>query len=788
MPATLPVLTLQTGTLYASGDNDTFSGTGGPFGFSPFTGQFGGTVSSGGLAADPFNDTLSGVSPGDDVTFVIAVQNMTAGAPAFNVRLRDTMPAGFVVPSGGIGLTVTDGANNDLSTSGDLFGASGLTIDAPLQGYDASSGANVALITFSLDAGSALAGPFASLSSTASVTGYAASPSGPDLSAANPASASTVLVTAAPRTVVTAETDPSAVASGQTVAFDVTVTVPTGTLPDFTITPALPAGQDSLQLVSSRVVSVGSALQAGPPVMRADGSISFGTVTLPQGAVGGTTIVTRMVVRAEGAVSGRALLQTTISAGDATSSAGVFTNTVQSSVGVVAPPPPPTLSGLSTALGVSLTAHVSPFAGFTISDGNAQTGTLAITLLDPSLGTLGVRGAGTVDQSGSTFTVTGTLASLVAAARAVTFTPKSVGTAGFTVTVIDSAGGVAQNSGATVTITAAQVVADPLFDASYYLAHNPDVAASGMDPLRHYELYGWHEGRNPSASFDTADYLAANPDVKAAGVDPLLHYDLHGQAEGRAAIAVPATAPDPLVDAAFYDAANPDVRAAGVDASVHYLAHGWVEGRDPSAFFDTSYYLAQNPDVRAAGIDPLLHFERYGWREGRDPSLMFSDSKYLAAYPDVAAAGTDPLLHYTTNGQFEGRLTFLAGGTAAADPLIDAAFYDHQLGATLIPGGTAGAQQAAWSYDATGWQKGLNPDALFDTTYYLAHNPDVAAAHVDPLLHYEQFGWQEGRDPSAAFSTTKYLAAYADVRQANIDPLLHYLQHGQAEGRQAFTV
>lgn len=64
----------------------------------------------------------------------------------------------------------------------------------------------------------------------------------------------------------------------------------------------------------------------------------------------------------------------------------------------------------------------------------------------------------------------------------------------------------------------------------------------------------------------------------------------------------------------------------------------------------------------------------------------------------------------------------------------------------------------------------------------------MAAAHVDPLLHYEVFGWKEGRDPSAAFSTSKYLAAYSDVKQAGMDPLLHFVLFGQAEGRSAFTV
>ena len=223
--------------------------------------------------------------------------------------------------------------------------------------------------------------------------------------------------------------------------------------------------------------------------------------------------------------------------------------------------------------------------------------------------------------------------------------------------------------------------------------------------------------------------------------------------------------------------------AAGATVTVTYDYKPVIDPR-----FDASYYLAQNPDVAAAGVDPYRHYLSYGWKEGRDPSLMFSTDKYLLANPDVAAAGIDPMAHYSSFGQSEGRATFLAGGTAPADPLVNTAFYDRQLGATLIPTGTAAAQQAAWSYDHGGWQKGLNPDGFFDTSYYLAHNPDVAAAGVDPLLHYELYGWKEGRDPSAQFSTDKYLAAYGDVKAANLDPLLHYVVFGQSEGRTAFHV
>ena len=244
---------------------------------------------------------------------------------------------------------------------------------------------------------------------------------------------------------------------------------------------------------------------------------------------------------------------------------------------------------------------------------------------------------------------------------------------------------------------------------------------------------------------------------------------------------------DVTLDPASYLRAHPEVSADGADPAEQYHETGWKQGWNPNAWFDTDYYLAQNPDVKAAGIDPLQHFEAYGWKEGRDPSLAFSGAKYLAAYGDVKAAGMDPLQHYLAYGANEGRMAFLTGGAAAADALVDAGYYDRQLGATIVPTGLAGARQAAWSYDTGGWQKGLNPDAWFDTQYYLSHNADVAAAHIDPLLHYEAYGWKEGRDPSAVFSTAKYLAANADVKAAGMNPLLHYVEYGQNEGRAIFS-
>lgn len=72
-----------------------------------------------------------------------------------------------------------------------------------------------------------------------------------------------------------------------------------------------------------------------------------------------------------------------------------------------------------------------------------------------------------------------------------------------------------------------------LFDAHYYLRTYPDVRRADIDPLMHYIVHGWKEGRNPSKFFDTNYYIDGNPDVQQASTNPLLHFIRFGIVEGR---------------------------------------------------------------------------------------------------------------------------------------------------------------------------------------------------------------------------------------------------------------
>lgn len=107
-----------------------------------------------------------------------------------------------------------------------------------------------------------------------------------------------------------------------------------------------------------------------------------------------------------------------------------------------------------------------------------------------------------------------------------------------------------------------------LFDAAYYVKHNGDVAASGMDPYLHYVWRGAAQNRDPAEDFDTA-FLRNQ--IGKTRLDPVRHY----------------------------------------------LRFGSDAGLDPHPSFSSTSYLIRYPDVTASGVNPLLHYRTNGRREGR---------------------------------------------------------------------------------------------------------------------------------------------------------------------------
>ena len=197
-------------------------------------------------------------------------------------------------------------------------------------------------------------------------------------------------------------------------------------------------------------------------------------------------------------------------------------------------------------------------------------------------------------------------------------------------------------------------------DGAFYRAVNPDLAGSGLDPIRHYLASGWREGRDPAPWFSTRAYAQAYPEVIKAGWNPLHHYLTVGRYEGRDVVRS-SLADDYLLrrtrrgeePAWSFESLTGGVQAADAVAEEAAVRHR--ERTLAATEFDAAFYLAANVDVARTGVDPLDHFLASGWREGRDPNAGFAVKDYLENYPDIAAADVNPFIHFLGAGRAEGR-------------------------------------------------------------------------------------------------------------------------------------
>jgi hypothetical protein len=341
-----------------------------------------------------------------------------------------------------------------------------------------------------------------------------------------------------------------------------------------------------------------------------------------------------------------------------------------------------------------------------------------------------------------------------------------------------------------------------LVERDWYRATYPDVAAAGLDPVKHFTDSGWQEGRQPNPYFATAWYLAKNPEAAAMPGGPLIHYLLVGEARGAApapefdpawyrkthdlAAGVCCLAhflllrrggqvsPNPGFDARFYVAEYPDVAAAGLDPFAHYRATGREEGRLPRpeaeilracGLFDANYYLLQNEDVLERGIDPALHYLGTGWREGRWPNPYFAPLWYAHRLP--AAYPRNPLTHYVLRGEAEGR---------PPSPLFDPAWYRSTYA-------LAEGSSALLHYLAHRRSQRFSPLPLFDLAFYLGRYGRRIGPNRDPFGHYLTVGTVEDLDPAPGFDARAYRARHMPPRSAarrrfvpeRDNPLIHFL-------------
>lgn len=103
----------------------------------------------------------------------------------------------------------------------------------------------------------------------------------------------------------------------------------------------------------------------------------------------------------------------------------------------------------------------------------------------------------------------------------------------------------------------------------------------------------------------------------------------------------------------------------------------------------------------------------------------------------------------------------------------------------------AGKQPTADPAPSTMVAAGIDPWAfarvvesgVFDPDWYLATYPDVAAAGIDPLVHFMTQARSEHRCPGPYFDTGWYLHEYADDLPEGANPLAFYLDRGWRMGQ-----
>ncbi len=301
------------GAVASSNPAATFSpATVGPVTFTaPGSGcpRFSGTIHSNGISANPVRSDVANVDAGDLVTFAIIVENTGTGLHgAFDIRLRDTLPPGFSIPSGGPNLCVTDGTGAPISyvsLGGGLFDpAGGIELVDPgptstpagaLDPYDPTNGRNIAVVTFDLrldgPGDTTPVTPRQTLANTGTLFNYAGAEAGPDhtLTDANDTASAVVASPAVQKSILSVVpngTGASSVTAGDVITYAINVTLPEGRTPGLTLTDRLPAG---FEYISGSVTVISGTFNGSvtsSPSVTTSGSISTGQlVTISFGDV-----------------------------------------------------------------------------------------------------------------------------------------------------------------------------------------------------------------------------------------------------------------------------------------------------------------------------------------------------------------------------------------------------------------------------------------------------------------------------------------------------------------------
>jgi len=255
-----------------------------------------------------------------------------------------------------------------------------------------------------------------------------------------------------------------------------------------------------------------------------------------------------------------------------------------------------------------------------------------------------------------------------------------------------------------------------------------------------------------------------------------------------------------LIDSAWYSHVNPDVAVLRIDPVEHFLSVGWQQRRRPNPWFHTDWYVAKYRDVGERNLNPLEHFIKEGAAAGYRPCPSFDIDWYSRQYLAADRPCAEALLHFLTEGSSIGAVPYPRSDlpeqlpsngepapgmrAVAASPhpaqgddedelvsdLIDSAWYRASYGPLT--------SDPADHYVEQGWREGLNPNAWFDTRWYLSQNPEIDGIH--PLLHFVRTGARNGRRPHPLFDIGWYTERYLGAAEPSAEALRHFLSVGLA--------
>ncbi len=214
------------------------------------------------------------------------------------------------------------------------------------------------------------------------------------------------------------------------------------------------------------------------------------------------------------------------------------------------------------------------------------------------------------------------------------------------------------------------IKASALFDVDYYLGQVGFALLADLDPIRHYLMWGWKQGHEPSRLFDSKQYLRKYGHLLDKATCPLIDYlsgwkqhhrnpsilfdtEYYLNQSTQSVFSDPVTdylkrrnfeiSPHPCFDPSFYLSQNVDVATNDLNPWQHFMLFGRFEGRQPHPMFDFKHYRAQLLDIAVEYNSCLEHFIEEGWRDNLSPHPSFSMQHYRSLFPTLSV---NPLEHF----------------------------------------------------------------------------------------------------------------------------------------------